>query len=340
MRTPPRSDRRPYTTTSFLAPIALTASAFAGGIAVAKALSRQMNSVTPKAPSSGRPNPVTAARAAWGNEHTQIESTLRDALDNDQLAVEYQPVVDLSTGQVRSVEALIRWPGRPDVGAAKLIAIAEASDLIHDIGAWVMRRAFRDVAQLNAARAAHPPVGIAVNVSGRQLAEPTFVNEVHALLAAFAIEPRLVTIEVTETALAREPETATRTLATLRELGLHIDVDDFGLGYSALARIGQLPIDGLKIDHSYVRTLGIEDSAEKVVAAIVALAAALGMQITAEGVESETQLRMLRALGCHLAQGFLFSRSIQIQEIEGFLIDAGTHRSVNAADFAIDLVAR
>ena len=330
MRNSPLFDRRPYTTTSFLAPIALTASAFVGGIAAARAVSKSTISLAARFPQAARRNPVTAARAAWGHDHNQLESDLRNALDRDQLAVEYQPVVDLSTGEVRSVEALIRWPGRPEVGAAKLIAVAEASDLIHDIGAWVMRRAFRDVAQLNAARAAHPPVGIAVNVSGRQLAEPTFVTEVHALLAAFAIEPRLVTVEVTETALAREPETATRTLAELRDLGVNIDVDDFGLGYSALARIGQFPIDGLKIDHSYVRTLGIEASAEKVVAAIVALAGALGMQVTAEGVESETQLRMLRALGCHLAQGFLFSRSIQIQEIEGFLIDAGTHRRVNA----------
>ena len=323
-------DRRPYITTSLLAPLALAASAVAGGVAAARVIAARGSQVAATRPSAPRRNPASAVRAAWGHEHGQLDATLRDALDQDQLAVEYQPVVDLSTGEVRSVEALIRWPGRPEVGAAKLIAVAEASDLIHDIGAWVMRRAFRDVAQLNAARAGHPPIGVAVNVSGRQLAEGTFVTEVHALLAAFAIEPRLVTIEVTETALAREPEIATRTLAALRELGVNIDVDDFGLGYSALARIGQFPIDGLKIDHSYVRTLGIEESAEKVVAAIVALAGALGMRVTAEGVESETQLRMLRALGCHLAQGFLFSRSIQIQEIEGFLIDAGTYRGVNS----------
>jgi diguanylate cyclase (GGDEF)-like protein len=240
-------------------------------------------------------------------EQLQLHGALRRALQRDELRLAYQPVTDLASGEVVAVEALTRWtsPQLGSVSPARFIPAAEETGLIAELGQWALETA---AAQGRAWVDAGLPVAVAVNLSSRQLLDPTLAERVERTLSAAGLEPTMLVIEVTETALIEHDVQAAQSLGALSALGVHVALDDFGTGYSSFARLRRLPIEIVKIDREFVAGLGVDPDANAIVTAIVALAEALGLLVTAEGVETEQQLEQLRALGCAYVQGFLLGR--------------------------------
>ncbi len=239
----------------------------------------------------------------------ELEADLRVAIDSGQLSLAFQPCTDLGTGHVVGVEVLARWdhPERGDVPPAQFIPVAEESGLIHPLGRWVLRTA---LAAHGARRAVDPrwrDVTLWVNVSAAELT-PELCQRVAAALAASGVPPGRLGLEVTETALMADLDTARGVLLELRGLGVQLAIDDFGTGYSSLSQLKLLPVDVLKIDKSFVGGLGRDRIDDGVVQAILALARAHGLRVVAEGVEAVEQSARLQALGCGNAQGFLFGR--------------------------------
>ncbi len=240
----------------------------------------------------------------------QIENGLHRALQHDELRVFYQPVVSVSTERIVGTEALVRWehPDRGLLEPAEFIGVAEECGLIIPLGAWVLEQACRQAQRWNT-----PPGGVlevAVNLSSRQLLQPDLVEQVQAMVSESGVDPELMhmCLEITESAMMDDAVVTMRTLERLRELGVRIAVDDFGTGYSSLAYLSRFPVDVLKIDRSFVAGLGERDQSRAIVASIVELGHALGLEVVAEGVETDEQLLLLREVGCDLAQGFLLAR--------------------------------
>ncbi|MEV1288970.1 EAL domain-containing protein [Micromonospora sp. NPDC049679] len=266
---------------------------------------------------------MRAAREAF----TWLADGLRHALAIDQLAVHYQPVVELSSGRAVAVEALLRWtlPARGPISPAEFIPVAEETGLIIPLGAWVLRRACAD------ARRWYDRYGISltVNVSGRQLAEPDFADLVLRTLTEVGLPPEALILEITETVLiGSADEGAGRSLAALerlREHGVRIAIDDFGTGYSSLSYLAQLPVDILKIDRSFVPATGAASSDDHAFTrAVLQLGASRRLPAIAEGVETEEQARLLREMGCPLAQGFLFARPGPVDVVDATLAASNT----------------
>ncbi|BCB79090.1 hypothetical protein GCM10022251_19160 [Phytohabitans flavus] len=251
--------------------------------------------------------------------HAELAASLRAALAADALTVLYQPIVDLHSGQPVALEALLRWrtaDGR-DVPPSKFIAVAEEIGLVVDVGSKVLRDA---TAQASLWYARHD-VAVSVNVSARQLASPTFAADVLTVLAERSLPPAALIIEITETVLVDAAgELAQQTLTALREQGVRIAVDDFGTGYSSLAYLQRLPIDILKIDHTFTAALDSPgDRGVRFVGAILGLGSSLGVPTVAEGVETPRQAALLRELGCPLAQGYHFARPCPPEGILDYL---------------------
>lgn len=255
-------------------------------------------------------------------DRMSTEHSLHRALERRELRLHYQPVVDVAARQPVAVEALLRWqhPDQGLVGPNRFIPVAEESGLIIPIGTWVLREA---CAQLRAWRAAAGLGGapgdttIEVNLSARQIDHAGLVDTVAGILAATGVPPANLTLEITESALMKDAAAALTVLRALKELGVTLAIDDFGTGYSSLSYLQRFPLDILKIDKSFVDDLGIDPGGTEIVGAIVNLAHSLGMQVIAEGVETELQLEQLRLLSCDLAQGFLFSRPVPASDIFG-----------------------
>jgi diguanylate cyclase (GGDEF)-like protein len=229
-----------------------------------------------------------------------------DALPGGQFAVVYQPIVDLDTGSVLGAEALLRWthPDRGAIPPAEFIPLAEASGFILELGRWVLRTACVEAAGWDWAE--NPRVS--VNVSGRQLHDPRFVEDVSQILADTGLPASRLVLEVTETMVDADTPVSLAALKTLRRIGVRIAIDDFGTGYSSLSRLEYLPVDILKIDQSFVRAIRPDTGVSPVIAAIVALARGLGMSTLAEGVEQPYQAAALRAHGCRIGQGWLYGK--------------------------------
>jgi diguanylate cyclase (GGDEF)-like protein/PAS domain S-box-containing protein len=243
-------------------------------------------------------------------ERLDLESGLRHALDRDELRLLYQPEVSLATGRIVAVEALLRWnhPKHGLVSPAKFIPIAEQSGLIVPIGAWVVREACRTAAGWRAAGAGED-FTIAVNLSPRQLGAVDLVETVRGALDDAGLPPSNLCLEVTETALTEDMDTAVEALGKLKAIGVQLAVDDFGIGYSSLKHLKDLlPVDILKIDKSFVDGLVDRPEDRAIVEAVVRLASSLHVDAIAEGVESADQADALRALSCGFAQGFHFAR--------------------------------
>jgi diguanylate cyclase (GGDEF)-like protein/PAS domain S-box-containing protein len=248
-----------------------------------------------------------------------LSQALPAALEHGELFLEYQPIVDLADGSTYAMEALVRWnhPVRGLLGPGEFVSLAEETGVIVALGRWVLRRAVADAASW-------PPgpdgrrLAVAVNVAVRQVHEPTLCEEVSEALEAAGLPPELLQLEITETAAMSPGESgrpALETLRSLTDLGVRIAIDDFGTGYSNLAYLHRLPAGTLKIDYSFVRALTQpsaqgHDSAEAIVASLITLAHACGMTVTAEGVETVEQARILRSLGADRGQGFLFSKAV------------------------------
>jgi diguanylate cyclase (GGDEF)-like protein len=253
-------------------------------------------------------------------ERLRIESDLRRALDRDEFQVHYQPIFDVATMRPVGVEALLRWqhPTRGIVGPVEFIPLAEDTGLIAPLGRWVLERAVAEVDEWSR-RFPDLPLRVTVNVSAQQLARPEFLGEVELALQRGALAPESLGLEITESVLMEDIASPRSTLEALRQLGVRVLIDDFGTGYSSLSRLKRLPLDAIKVDRSFVDGIGVDEEDSAIVAAIVEIARSLGLQVIAEGVESEAQLEHLRALGCQSAQGYLFAGPLSHEAMEAFL---------------------
>ncbi len=243
-------------------------------------------------------------------EDRALTRMLHEALDGDRLRLAYQPIVDLDTLAVRRVEVLARMP-LPDgsfVPPDRFVAVAEQSDLIDALGQWVLATALADLAALDDALGAAAPPGIAVNLSPRQSHDPHLQGSIARALEAARVAPDRLWLEITESTLAPDDPGLARTLRGLHEMGLHLAIDDFGVGSSTLSRLAQLPVDELKIDRSFISGFVTEQAQRQVVRMIVGLGRDLDLTVVGEGVETDEQVRLLRLTGCHAAQGYRFGR--------------------------------
>jgi diguanylate cyclase (GGDEF)-like protein len=236
-----------------------------------------------------------------------IEGALRTAIEQGEFVVHFQPEVSVATGEIVGVEALVRWdrPGIGMVSPAEFIPIAEETGLIVPIGAWVLREACAQARRFDDGK-----LVVRVNVSARQLTEPGLTATVLEALASSGLPPERLCLEVTESVVLEDADRCVAALQGLRDIGVGVALDDFGTGYCSLSYLRQLPIDGLKIDRSFVRGLGHEADDDSIVASVIDLARSLGVSVVAEGVETEQQLAALRERGCDSMQGFLFSRPV------------------------------
>jgi diguanylate cyclase (GGDEF)-like protein len=240
----------------------------------------------------------------------RLAHDLARAIASDELTLHYQPIVDAAGTPVCAVEALLRWrhPVQGMIPPLVFIAVAEKTDLIRELGDWVVRRAFTDAR-------GWPDLVTSINLSPIQLRSPGFVAKVSKLMTEFGIEPAMFEFEITETALLQDMPTATAQLLALKDLGFRIALDDFGSGYAGIAYLKQVPFDRLKLDQSFVQDLSLRAGAGGVVKSIIGLAQAMGLAITAEGVEDAEQHRFLRDAGCSQMQGFLFHRPKSREEL-------------------------
>jgi diguanylate cyclase (GGDEF)-like protein/PAS domain S-box-containing protein len=243
----------------------------------------------------------------------QMETDLRHALDRQEFRVFYQPIVCLATGRLTGFEALLRWDRgeRGLMEPSKFIPVAEETGLILPIGEWVLREAYRRVSAWMAEFPGRAPRSVSVNLSSRQLAQSGLPEEIARMLREYPAPRPVLHLEVTEGTIIENGEAAEAMLRELKELNVKVDVDDFGTGYSSLSYLHRLPIDNLKIDQSFVRRIGSKGENAEIVRTIVSLAHTLGLEVTAEGVEREEQLEVLRSLGCHHGQGLLFSAPLE-----------------------------
>jgi diguanylate cyclase (GGDEF)-like protein len=248
------------------------------------------------------------------HERLALENDLRHALDHEQLVVHYQPVIDMRTGAVDTLEALVRWqhPQRGLIAPADFIPLAEESGLIVALGERVLQMA---CAQFAAFQAACPGLRLAVNVSARQFQRPDLADRIIEILRRTGFDPRLLDLEITESLLMQNMETALVLMRQLSDRGIRFAIDDFGTGYSSLAYLKGLPIERVKIDRSFVRDTPQDGNDVAIVSAIISMAHNLGLQVTAEGVETDEQLALLRERGCNAVQGYLYSRPLPAAEI-------------------------
>lgn len=260
-----------------------------------------------------------AARERYRRRH-QLVMDLRVALERGDLHVAYQPVVRLASpvsGAPYAVEALVRWdhPVRGMVSPQEFVALAEENGLIAALSAQVLRAACRQTAEWQQAYGSLAPSRVCVNVSPLQLRHVNFVQEVAGVLRETGLPGSSLTLELTESAVMEDPTIAAASFAALRELGVRVAIDDFGTGYSSLALLRTLPVDLLKVDRSFLAEIE-EEGAARVVAAVVGLGEALGLEVVAEGVETADQVAELERLGCPMAQGYLFSRPLSVHQLQ------------------------
>ena len=255
-------------------------------------------------------------------ERLETEHALRRAITRNEFCLHYQPTLSVADGRVTSLEALIRWdhPDRGLVPPDQFIPLAEENGLIVPIGAWALRQA---CVQLAAWRLEHPALAqlqVSVNLSARQFTDPRLGELVTSSLAESGLPPDALWLEITESVLMDEAASTLDTLRALRRLGVHLAIDDFGTGYSSLSYLKRFDVDVLKIDRSFVDGLGIDQEDEAIVTAVVSLAHALGLSVTAEGVETNRQLAGLRRLGCDAVQGYLLGRPLPPEDLITALI--------------------
>jgi diguanylate cyclase (GGDEF)-like protein len=239
--------------------------------------------------------------------------------DLDQFTVVYQPIVDLGTGQLRGVEALLRWE-HPETGLVypgDFMHLAEITSLILPIGVWTLRTACAQVKKWQ--EEGHPHLSVAVNLSARQFQQVEVVEHVKRALRETGLSARSLDLEITESHAMANAEATIHTLRELKALGVRISIDDFGIGYSSLNYLKRLPIDTLKIDQSFVRDITSDPDDAAIATAVIALAHTLKLRVVAEGVETQEQLAFLAARHCDRMQGYLFSRPLQSQECGEFL---------------------
>ena len=255
-------------------------------------------------------------------ERLELESDLRRAVERDELRLHYQPVVELGTGAIVGAEALLRWqhPRLGIVPPLRFVPLAEETGLILPIGSWVLDTACRQaVVWMAGGSDRDRSLRVAVNLSARQFASPDLRAEVDRVLKATGLPPSALELEITESILMDRSEAGMAVLRSLRDLGVHLVLDDFGTGYSSLAYLQHLPLDTIKVDRSFVAEIGSDPAADSIVRAVVSLAHGLGIEVVAEGIETQEQAERLRDLGCDRGQGFVFARPAPAEALDGVL---------------------
>jgi diguanylate cyclase (GGDEF)-like protein/PAS domain S-box-containing protein len=253
--------------------------------------------------------------SAQALERLALESGLRRALAQGELALHYQPVLDVASRRVLGLEALLRWrhPGLGLLEPSEFVPLAEVTGLIVPMGPWVLRTACAEARALEARGL--PRLEVAVNLTARQLQQADLAQRVREALAETGLEPERLELEITESGALESPEAAVTTLRELKALGVRLAIDDFGTGYSSLSYLKRLPLDTVKIDQSFIRDITRDPDDAAIVSAVIAMAHRLKRRVVAEGVEDEAQLAFLRAEGCDCAQGWLFSRALPAEAL-------------------------
>ncbi len=261
---------------------------------------------------------------ASAQRRLQTERELRGAVERDELELRYQPIVNLRSGEVSGLEALVRWRHRERglLEPAEFVPIAEDGGLIEPIGRWVQERSARQVVEWHELRPDARPLDVAVNLSARQVSHRDLPATIAEVVARTGLDPVHLRLEITESVLVEESAAAIASLEALNELGVRLVLDDFGTGYSSLAYLNRFPFHALKVDRSFVEALGVEQEGTAIVEAIIGMAKALSLDVIAEGVENEVQLEELRRLDCDYGQGHLFHEALRAEEISR-MIEAG-----------------
>ncbi len=248
-------------------------------------------------------------------ERLMLKSKLRRALERDELVIRYQPKVDLRNGRIIGAEALLRWrlPGHGDIPPGQFIPLAEETNLILDIGEWVLNRVCIDYRRMQAEVA--DPGRISLNLSLKQLRQASFILRCRSVFRRHGVSPTSLELEITETTLMADPQRTVRLLDELYAMGLHLSIDDFGTGYSSLSALQQFPIETLKIDQSFVRNVAEDAGDATIVRTIIDMGRSLGMEVIAEGIESQRHLEFLRNHQCLFGQGKLFGEPMTAEEL-------------------------
>jgi diguanylate cyclase (GGDEF)-like protein len=254
-------------------------------------------------------------------ERLQLETDLRNAVEQHEFALHYQPIVSLRTGRVTGFEALVRWehPRRGLVHPADFIPVAEETGLIVPIGKWVLTEALTRVKEWHASHPREEPLTIGVNLSVKQFSQSDLVEQITSALEATGALPSSLRLEITEAAILEKRPAAVVMLSRIRDLGVQVYLDDFGTGYSSLSYLHGLPIDAIKIDREFVSSMDTDDKNLRLVRTIITLAEIVGVRAEAEGISTQEQLRELRALNCDQGQGYLFSAPITLDAVDGVL---------------------
>jgi diguanylate cyclase (GGDEF)-like protein/PAS domain S-box-containing protein len=260
----------------------------------------------------------------------RLHGELHHALSRGELRVFYQPIVGLNDGRVRGFEALVRWihPELGMVSPVEFIPVAEETGLIVPIGEWVLEQAAHQLTDWHARYPANPPLAMGINLSMRQFARPGLVDHVQAVLERSGVEAAALKLEVTESIVLGDADDAIGSLHALKALGVQLQVDDFGTGYSALSYLHRIPLDVLKIDRSFIVAMAGGSKHVAIVRAIIALAEALGLETTAEGVDDPAQAEQLRRMGCTYGQGYLWGKPMEAADAERLL---GPHSLAQAS---------
>jgi EAL domain-containing protein (putative c-di-GMP-specific phosphodiesterase class I) len=272
--------------------------------------------------------PFTATMSIGAIEQLDLEDALRRSVGNGELELHFQPRFKIPEQEISGFEALIRWthPVLGPISPARFIPLAEEAGIILDLGDWVLDEACRQIKEWQSGPVANIPV--AINLSSVQFNRGDVFQKVTERLSRFAVRPDLLELELTESILMRDADETAAVLRQFKRAGLSVAVDDFGTGYSSLSYLKKFPIDALKIDQSFVSGLGKSDDDRSICMAVIALAHALGLNVVAEGVENDVQLRILQELGCDEIQGFLMSRPMPSSHVLEFVSD---HRSCSPA---------
>ena len=266
--------------------------------------------------SGGRHAVFDVSMQAEAVERLSLESELHRALEKREFELHYQPILDIGSGGIQGFEALLRWrhPTRGLVPPEEFLSVLEETRLINPVGRWLLEEACRQAGRWQAPGPGSGGVPVSVNVSSVQFAQPSFVQEVREALSTTGLSPWRLALEITESVLVGNPEAAARMLEELHELGVRIHLDDFGTGYSSLAYLARFPIDCVKIDRSFVSRMKHHRADMEVVRAIAAIARNLDMEVIGEGIESPDEVVSLISAGCHLGQGWLYSRALPPEE--------------------------
>jgi EAL domain-containing protein (putative c-di-GMP-specific phosphodiesterase class I) len=263
-----------------------------------------------------------------------LENELRQAIENDELVLYFQPQIKLSSMEISGVEALVRWrhPARGLVSPMQFIPAAEESGLIVPLGKWVLCQAFRQCRIWKGQ--GMPPLRISINISAMQFHQPDFLDFLKEQITAFEVDPRLVELELTESLLMHHVEDVLHTLEAIKALGINLAIDDFGTGFSSLSYLRRFPIDRLKIDQSFVRDIERSPVNESIARAIVALANSLSLDIVAEGIENLSEKAVLEHMHCHEGQGYLFAKPMPAGDLVSWIM---THRKAHVIKDLFDV---